>query len=503
MKNRGQTTVLFSLIISILLLFTLTALEVGRIYCGKMKIRAVLHSAHSCILADYNRELFERYHLLFMDPTYGTGSNALLEEKYKDYIETSLNGKDERSKLYSFSVEEISLSDYETITDNHMQLLKKQIMEYEKGTGVVKKLTDVGRRAKEASNQIEKAGEITERNATELPENEETVGESSVDDTETDDMDTSTSETEKEEKVEDPRDILKNTLSLGLLAILLPEGTEVSNEKKDFSGAPSKDYSRLIDKEKNSDFQDVSALVNILGDSAKEDRNTFSSIGEKAAFCGYVTDHFSHQRSYMNSVMGCEIEYILKGKDNDHDNLEAVLSDIIWMRMPINYVYLLQDVEKQSEALTLATAICSATGTMPMVEIVKYLLLGCWSYGESIYEVRMLMNGEKLPFIKTKMDWNTDLKTLKPANQGASASVGMDYSDYLGVMLARKENKDITYARMLDLIELNLRRDNKNLTVVNLCGSFSVQGKLSLEPLLINNRNESVYDHYFQDDFAY
>ncbi|MBR1597422.1 MAG: pilus assembly protein [Lachnospiraceae bacterium] len=497
MKNKGQTTVLFSLIISILLLFTLSALEVGRIYCGKMKLRAVLHSAHSSILADYNRELFERYHLLFMDPTYGTGSCAMVEEKFKNYLEASLNGEESAEGLYSFSVEEVALSSYSTITDNHMRLLKKQIMEYEKGAGAVNKLTELGRRAADTSRQIEKAGEHTERNATTLSENtEEAAGEG---------LEDASKEEPSEEppKVEDPRDVLKNSLSLGLLTLLLPEGAQVSKEPQDFSHGPSKAYSVLADKEKDSDFQDVSKLVTILGDSAKEDQNTFTSLGEKAAFCVYVTDHFSHQGVYKDSVMHCEAEYILKGKDNDYDNLEAVLSDIIWMRMPVNYIYLLQDVEKQSEALTLATAICSATGTMPMVEIVKYLLLGCWSYGESIYEVRMLMHGEKLPFIKTAMDWNTDLKTLKTNNQAASATVGMDYDDYLKVMLARKESKDVTYGRMLDLIELNLKQGDEKLTVVNLCGAFSIQGMIRLEPLLVKDRDASVYEHYFQEDFAY
>ena len=99
MKNRGQTTVLFSCMISVLLIFTLTALEVGRIKCGKIKICAVIHSAQSAIMADYNRELFERYHLLFIDPTYGSGSDAVLEERLKNYIDASLNGNDDKFLL--------------------------------------------------------------------------------------------------------------------------------------------------------------------------------------------------------------------------------------------------------------------------------------------------------------------------------------------------------------------------------------------------------------------
>ena len=138
-----------------------------------------------------------------------------------------------------------------------------------------------------------------------------------------------------------------------------------------------------------------------------------------------------------------------------------------------------------------------------MVEIVKYLLLGCWSYGESIYEVKLLMHGEKLPYIKTEADWNTDLKTLAKKGESSTVSVGISYSDYLGIMLAKKESKDITYGRMLDLIEKNLRVNDENLSVVNLYGAFSIQGKVSIMPLLIKDREASVYEDYFQEDFSY
>ena len=84
MNNKGQATVMFSFMISVLFVFTLTALEVSRICMKTVKIIPCVHSMRSSIMADYNEEMFERYHLLFMDPTYGTGSEAAIEEKMRD-----------------------------------------------------------------------------------------------------------------------------------------------------------------------------------------------------------------------------------------------------------------------------------------------------------------------------------------------------------------------------------------------------------------------------------
>ena len=89
MNNKGQITVFISLVLCILLLFTFTAFEGIRIYTGKVKAASCVHSVHTGIMADYDRELFDRYGLLFIDTTYGTDSDAYLEEKISDYVETS------------------------------------------------------------------------------------------------------------------------------------------------------------------------------------------------------------------------------------------------------------------------------------------------------------------------------------------------------------------------------------------------------------------------------
>lgn len=495
MNNKGQTTVLFSLMISVLFLFTLTALEAGRIYLSKVKIRAVVHSTRSAIMADYNSELFERYHLLFMDPTYGTGSDAAAEEKIKDYLETSLNGE---QAIYHFTVEEAVLSEQKDILADDMQQLKEQIAEYEKTAGLINKAKDLWETLQNKESDIEGAAEETERNGVELPgeqgENEE-VSENKM-------TGENKEEEVKERKVDDPRELLTEALKPGILAFLLPKGGTVSREIHDFSNAPSKEYEEKKEEERDGSFQNIQFLKSFLKQSAKED--SYNGLQRQAAFIDYSISNFSNAVSPREeAVMKCEVEYILKGRESDYDNLEGVVNEMIWLRMPVNYAYLLTDAQKKSEALTLAAAICTASGTMQMIEVVKYLLLGCWAYGETLYEMKQLLSGEKISYIKTGNSWCTDLKNPGTGGFLNKTEKGLDYEDFLMILLAKKGAKNTGYARLLDLIEINLQQTDQSFQLTDCVGGLTIQGKINVNPLFRKEREKEGYTFYFEKAFSY
>ena len=501
MKNKGQTTILFSLMISVLLLFTLTALEVGRIYMSRVKTRAVVHSTCLNLMADYNSALFERYHLLFMDPTYGTGSEAVIEEKIQDYMESSLNGERENT-VYQFTIEELAIVDPNYILDHNMEALKNQILNYEKTEGVVHAAKNLEEKISDRSADIEGAASETEHNGIELPK---TASTEEPDEEENEDAGgASDEETKEKEKVSDPRDTLAGNLKNGLLYFLLPGDTAISKEIHTLEKAPSQTYLDQKEEKKDNGFQDIGFLKNFIKTAASEDGDY--GLMNQAAFVDYVNNLFSNGvKGREDSVMQCEAEYILEGKASDYDNLEAVVGDIVWMRMPMNYAYLLTDEAKKTEALTLAAAICTATGTEPMIEVVKYLLLGCWSYGETLYEMRVLLSGEKIPYVKSSETWYTDLQTLSGTGVGSEVQNGMGYEDYLMLLLAKKGNRkrDLCYARMLDVIEMNLSREDAGFHIANCVSGLTVQGKVCLNPLLVKKGEKEDYDFFFEESFKY
>lgn len=453
---------------------------------SRVKERAVVHSARTGIMADYHRELFERYHLLFLDVTYGTGSEAVLEERMKDYIEESLNGGS--VQMYQYNVEEIALSDGESILDNDMEQLKEQIKQYEITAGVVRKAQSIWEKFTETKSDMKSAEQETEHNGQEIPglESQEEKEDSSG---------------EKNEEVSDPRTTLKEMLQNGILTCVLPDNVVVSKEKRDYANAPSAQYSSWETGDKTQDFSDILNFKNNLKEVT--DWYGFSPV-EEYTFADYVSAHFSNiveQRT--DCVMPVETEYIIAGKDNDYDNMESVVSQITRIRMPVNYACLLKDTVKKSEALTLAAGICTATGTPALMEIVKYLLLGCWAYGESLHEVKLVLAGECVPYIKTSANWYTDLESLTVTGEASSLSSGMDYGDFLMLLLIKRAGKEITYARMLDVIEKNLQVNMPGFQIKNLIGKGEIQGKITVNPMFTTKGEGDVYEYYFEETFSY
>lgn len=503
MNNRGATTILFTLIISILMLFTFSALEVGRIYMSRVKAASVVQSVRQNIMADYNRELFERYHLLFMDPTYGTGSEAVLEEKATDYIECSLN--EETGKIYVFSIEELAVIEEENILDHDMRLLKEQIESYEKTAGVLHRAKEVNEKLKNEKADVEAAAQETEDNGVELPVSKnDAESTSGTKNGKTENKQKKTEEANAKVEVKDPRDEMKESLKFGILNFLKPADMKISSKKMNLEHIPSAKYESQKEEEKDNSFKDINNLNDFLKQSAKEKKQ--DGLLQKAAFLDYVDYHFSNgvnQRE--DSVAKCEIEYILKGKDNDFDNLQGVINDITWLRMPINYAYLLTDEAKKSEALTVAAAICTATGTEAFIEVVKYLLLGCWAYAETLCDMRTLLEGGKIAYTKTAASWKTDLKNIAASSTAGTVKNGLSYEDYLLILLAKKSGKklNVCYARMLDLMQWNLQRTDDTFFFENYVGELRIQGKISVNSMFSSKGDRKVYEYYFDESVAY
>lgn len=156
-----------------------------------------------------------------------------------------------------------------------------------------------------------------------------------------------------------------------------------------------------------------------------------------------------------------ELEYLLVGKELDEENLTQVIEQLLAVREGLNFIYLLGDSEKRAEAKTLAMVVVGGTGILPLVSITAFLILGVWAFGESVADVRILLQGGKIPLIKGRGDWQLSLEgLLEFARQGSLGTLGdkgkgLTYEQYLTIFLLPVPGTQLLY-RMMDMMEMNL-----------------------------------------------
>ena len=95
------------------------------------------------------------------------------------------------------------------------------------------------------------------------------------------------------------------------------------------------------------------------------------------------------------------------------------------------------------------------------IEILQQGILLAWSYGESIIDMRMLLKGKCIPYVKTDENWQLQLSNLNKLGSEEEVVVekedekGISYELFLYSLLIL-ENKKTVSMRCLDLIEKNL-----------------------------------------------
>ncbi len=99
----------------------------------------------------------------------------------------------------------------------------------------------------------------------------------------------------------------------------------------------------------------------------------------------------------------CEVEYILIGNLNEKFNRNVVKGEILLLRFASNMMHLYMDPSKNKDALNAAIAICGWTGFG--VPVVHTLIMASWSMGESMMDIKDLLNGSEVPLFKTNKDW--------------------------------------------------------------------------------------------------
>lgn len=479
MDNKGSVTIFCSLMIIAMVILGISSIKVVEHHLAKSKGAMVVKSAMSGVDAGYNSYIFENYHILLFDKNCDGRGEAFLEERLSEDIQLNLGEE--------FVVENVGVTDYKFLLENNCSAFKEQMEDYcgyalvEYGADSI--LTSTGGKDGTVADYIYEDMEAAKEGANE---------ENNINDSQeaSENVDLGQIAEEVEEK-DDPREYTENLSTDGILALVVPENMEVSNQSVDLSQVPSMEGSRWEGASYNIDrsFEDMDILKMDVGRyESWKDALVNGSVGIAYAASVFNCATESIQE---NTVFELELEYIICGKASDRANLQGVVNRIIGIRFPVNYGYLVTDSQKMAEIARISGPI--ALSSLAPEPVVRYLIAGCWAYVESMFDARCLLKGQRIDFVKNRTTWKTDLRNLENMVnlEGEESNTGMCYKDYLLILLAL--DMEDSYYRMSDIIELNTKQYYEYFDMNNAAVGFQLDTQISYQ-----GRN-----YYFSETMGY
>lgn len=268
-------------------------------------------------------------------------------------------------------------------------------------------------------------------------------------------------DTEKQKTLERVEDFVKK----GLLTLVLPEGSEVSKGVISGDSFPS---------------------ASMTGDG-----KVTASLLDRVVFEEYCSRFLTSFLSDEEKDVKYEMEYMVSGKKSDEDNLKQVITDIVGIREGMNLIHILSDSQKREEAKALAALITGAAGVAPLTGVVAFFIMGVWALGESIVDVRMLLEGKKVVFLKTKETWNLTLSNLlefegsEAARGGKEGDKGIDYTGYLKLLLFLGKQQLQNY-RLMDVIQWNICRKQADFRMETCIYQAEIRGNVQSKHLFFS-----------------
>lgn len=445
MVRRGSITVFLSLMLSLMVSLVCTSIVSVRMAAARVQILNGMDIGLYSLFGQYDRKLLEDYELFALDGSGGGGELKLaaVYDELVSYMEPVL--KQNSQKL---SLEGGGFTGYRLLTDEGGKAFFQQIVSYMKETlgsqGIqlllgrmqerenkVKHAEEEGKRA-EGGGTLESYDSAVDQAAQasrEAAAESENSGEAPV-------------QPPAARPVENPITVIRRIMKMGILELVIPPGSEISSKTTDKGGL-------------------VSGRTLQTGLPVPDGLECDDSYTAKLLFQQYLMTRLGNFRKPSAGGLSYQIEYILGGKQEDMDNLKAVAKKLLLVREGVNFACLAADSSKRAQAEALALAIASGFLIPPAASAITAALLFCWSFAESILDVRELFDGGKVPLVKSGADWQLSLENLPHLLEGLdsvrrSSDNGMSYEDYLQIFMIAA-GKDRKVMRAMDMVELTVR----------------------------------------------
>lgn len=468
-KVKGYLTIYLSLTLMVMLSLCLTLIDGTRRSSVRLEAECVTDAALYSVMAEYHRELFRQYNLFYIDSSYGGNYPSFYntQARFQYYLEQNIQEED--STYIDFVYKDLlGLELMDTVvrrvafaTDDNgkrFQAKAAQVVLQDVGVGLAEDVLGwVGvvenqgmmeyNMEAEIHGVEEKIQSIVEKKATEegalwvMPD------------------------------FKSPMEYVSSLIAQGVMQTVLT-GEEISNSYVDVTQYVSARRKRGGLNQGNWVEQEV-------------------SITERILFHEYMLQYAGYYgQEKQEGLLKYQIEYLLGGQGSDQKNLATVISTLCTIRNAANVIYLYSDSEKKAMAESVATVLATAILVPELAPAFEAALLLGWAYVESLYDVKVLLAGGRVPLMKTDADWHYDLDSvLESADMQVTDTrqQGMSYKDYLHVLLYLTDGEKLTF-RFLDIVEMDIRQ-----TVGN--EHFRIDGCIECLEVQAVLRSRSGYKH--------
>ena len=493
-SDSGQITVYAALAFLIIMGISFLVLEGMRDYQISMLEEDAVAGAGEYIKANYDNALFERYHILALDPR----EKACLKEDAKEYFE-GYYGAD---TFFGLTCLHVLADEQVAITDEEGRILRSEIREWMK----YRKIREAGSTLKTfllESDSVEKKAERWQAeigrtdNEADRQESSEREDEDSLDSGSEENAAIDPETAKNRIRFKEIKETLEMVMNSGILSYVADDAGALSKRKVSLQGLPSRKEDLagpvLLARDTSFSFGNVKSLLPLfsaVGSGEFDFDAGIRLLEDEYLTLSYAQDHFS---SYVSEgeaakkepsaehALAYEREYMICGSDSDLENLRTIVNRILLIRFAANYLYARTDSKISAEAKTMGACLSGVIGLPEAEKAVELLLIGALAYGEALLEVHALLCGEKAALVKTSDNWNLTFanaaEKLRNKSPVKSAGKMIRYEDYLTLFLVAGGSNKMLYYRMMDLMQLNTALEEPGFRMEEALFSFRLQAE--------------------------
>lgn len=465
-----------------LLFFSLLGVtfEHVRVQSSKGYVRMSAHSAAMTVFGNYNKELYEDYGFFAYGGCDGEGIEDLASEFLvilKENMRSVPVGTEKTyGNMYRLQEIEVSLKDVEMVTKSKVFL--EQIEAFLKSEAI-QDLTDelLGKRS-------DTSGEGAIRDKLNLTKEYEEGKFNSSEETgeirgsiETGTVRIRKGAGKEDEAEGNPLKSFVKMMKNGMLNLVcgnsaLSEGVIEADDVPEDSNTKKKSKNSAADH-----------LRDILGEE-NQDNETQSATQagmNRVKYICYANRQFSSYTEDMGRTTRYGREYLIAGKREERENLSYVVNKLLRVRLLLNFASIVTDTGLQEKSLVTATVLAGFTGMPPVIRAVQYTILLILAFEEACVDVTALLDGKKVPVIKTAKNRKMQYEEICFASRALflskareytggkkTSAAEITYSQYLWLFLLEQSERDL-HKRSLDLIQYDLREKYNQTFMINTC----------------------------------